>query len=489
MFYKIKSICLFRDYGEFGLISDNRNFGYRHTKNFNSDIGDKIVSQSGMIFLKHLGREAQSIKELTQKVRSEFIEIDIGTLMNDIQEFLDVLENDGFIITGSTKEECIKKDKRLSNGADETAAELADYSTTSPQFAKNTQDFLNEIFSGSPQLTNILIEITSKCNERCLHCYIPHENKLCDIEPDLFNEILNQCKEMRLLHITLSGGEPLMHKSFCNFLRKCKEENFSVNVLSNLTLLNDEIIEVMKENYLLSVQTSLYSMDPNIHDSITQKKGSFEKTYNSVLKLIESDIPIQISCPIMKQNINSYQDVINWATKYNINVVDNFIIIAKYNHSIQNLNCRLSIDEISRIIENSATNDKTILYEIEREANEKNNSSPEDIVCPICRSSVCVSEKGIVYPCAGWQDYPLGNLNEESIPNIWNNSEKVKFLRELRKKDFPKCIKCSYKDFCSMCMVRNANENPKGNPLVVNDFFCNVAKIKKQTYLNLKSKV
>jgi MoaA/NifB/PqqE/SkfB family radical SAM enzyme len=89
---------------------------------------------------------------------------------------------------------------------------------------------------------------------------------------------------MKLLHLTLSGGEPLMHKNFCDFLRKCNEYNFSVNVLSNLTLLNDEIIAEMKENYLMGVQTSLYSMDPDIHEAKTQKKGSFIKTKNAIIK-------------------------------------------------------------------------------------------------------------------------------------------------------------------------------------------------------------
>lgn len=28
-----------------------------------------------------------------------------------------------------------------------------------------------------------------------------------------------------------------------------------------------------------------------------------------------------------------------------------------------------------------------------------------------------------------------------------------------------------------MCMVRNANEDPQGNPLSVNSFFCKTAKI------------
>ena len=139
-----------------------------------------------------------------------------------------------------------------------------------------------EYFKGKPQLTNLHIEITSKCNERCVHCYIPHDAKVSSIEPDLFYDVLNQCKNMRLLHLTLSGGEPMLHKNFCDFLRKCKEYDFSVNVLSNLTLLDDEIIKEMKMNPLLGVQVSLYSMDSNIHDEITQMKGSFEKTKNEI---------------------------------------------------------------------------------------------------------------------------------------------------------------------------------------------------------------
>ena len=94
----------------------------------------------------------------------------------------------------------------------------------------------------------------------------------------------------------------MLHKSFCDFLRKCNEYNLSVNVLSNLTLLNDEVIKEMKMNPLLAVQVSLYSMNSNIHDEITQMKGSYEKTKNAILKLVENDIPLQISCPIMKQN-------------------------------------------------------------------------------------------------------------------------------------------------------------------------------------------
>lgn len=52
---------------------------------------------------------------------------------------------------------------------------------------------------------------------------------------------------MNIIHVTLSGGEPLLHKDIIGFLRKCREFDLSVNVLSNLTLLNDKIISEMKK--------------------------------------------------------------------------------------------------------------------------------------------------------------------------------------------------------------------------------------------------
>jgi hypothetical protein len=37
-----------------------------------------------------------------------------------------------------------------------------------------------------------------------------------------------------------------------------------------------------------------------------------------------------------------------------------------------------------------------------------------------------------------------------------------------------------------MCLVRNANENPSGDPLVVNEFFCNIAKLNKKAILECR---
>jgi len=488
MLFKIKSSVMVRNYESFGYITDNRNFGYRQTNNNEDYIGDKILSESGAVFMSVLDRKPQTLDELAKKINKQFTDVDFSTIKNDANEFYCILEQDGFVVSGETLQECNEKDTRFSYKTAEPERTEKIFPSIIVHHEKSTQDFFEEYFKGKPQLTNLHIEITSKCNERCMHCYIPHEDKVNHMEPDLFYNILEQCVNMRLLNLTLSGGEPMLHKNFSDFLRKCREYNFSVNVLSNLTLLDEEIIKEMKMNPLLSVQVSLYSMSPNIHDGITQMKGSFEKTKSAILKLIENDIPLQISCPIMKQNKNCYGEVIKWAEKYKIHVGADYAIIARYNHTTQNLSCRLSINDIKEVINAKVTNDAKYLEQIETAAEKKKNIIANDSVCSVCRSTICIADNGNVYPCEGWQDYVVGNVKETSLNDIWDNSEKVQYLRGLRNQDFPKCIQCPDKNFCTMCMVRNANENPYGDPLVVNEFFCSIAKLNREIVLEQKDK-
>lgn len=477
MFFKKKSVIMFRNYENFGYITDNRNFEYKRVDDNRNDIGDKILSESGAVFLSILGEKAQDISVLVEKISSEYPEVDKQVILKDAEEFFCNLEKDGFIVSGGTLEECEKKDKRFSYKGILESKDRESLFNDHVTDENTTQDFFSKYFNNKPQLTSIHIEIISQCNERCLHCYIPHENKVTRIDPDLFNNIIEQCKDMKLLHLTLSGGEPMLHDSFCHFLKRCRETNFSVNVLSNLTLLNDQIIEEMRANPLLGVQVSLYSMDPRIHDKVTQIKGSFKKTKKAIMKLIENDIPLKISCPILKQNRDSYTDVIQWAKNRKIHVENDYVILARYNHTTKNLDHRLSINEVKDVIYDMARNDIEYINELKKEAEKKYYLSANDYICSVCSSSICISDNGIVHPCAGWQDFTLGNIRDTPLKEIWNNSPKVTFLRNLKRKDFPECLECPERNYCTMCMVRNANEDPQGNPLVVNKFFCEIAKI------------
>ena len=196
MFFKKKSNVIFRNYESFGYITDNRNFGYKQMNNTKNDIGDKILSESGAIFLSALGRKPRTLDDLAEKIKKQFTDVDIKTIKSDAREFYCMLERDGFIVSGKTLQECDEKDTRFSYKTLETGIIKKGFSSTAMHPEKPTQDFLEEYFKGKPLLSNLHIEITSMCNERCIHCYIPHDYKVSCIEPDLFYDILKQCKNM-----------------------------------------------------------------------------------------------------------------------------------------------------------------------------------------------------------------------------------------------------------------------------------------------------
>lgn len=471
MFFKIKSNIQFRNYENYGYITDDRNFRYVEGET----IGDRIVSESGACFLSCLTKEPQDLEDILVKVQRFYPDCDAKILSSDLVIFLSELEKEGFLCSGTTFAECDSKDYSFSYQDKKITRK---YKPTND--LPETLDFLEKNEGKVSSLVSVHLEVTSRCNERCVHCYIPHDKKNRTLNvKDIFS-ILKQCRELNVLHVTISGGEPLLHPGIVKILRKCREYDFSVSVLTNLTHISPEIIEEMKKNKLLGVQTSLYSMLPAVHDAITSLKGSCEKTKQSILTLIKANVPMQINCPIMEQNKDSFFEVIEWAKELGIASSYDFSLIGSYDSNNGNLADRLTMAELKTILKKQIEKDKNLLNLLKKEEKTKDGESPEDPICSVGTSSLCISETGIVYPCVGWQSFQVGSIFENTLAQIWENSPQLNKLRALRKKDFPTCLNCENKSFCTMCMVRNANENSEGNYLNVNVYFCDLVKLKKE---------
>ena len=350
-----------------------------------------------------------------------------------------------------------------------------------------TQEFLEKYFAKNPKLLSFQIELTSKCNERCIHCYIPHEDKLYNIDDNLYFQTIKQLKDIGIISISLSGGEPMLHPNFLEFLKYAQDSDFYVKVFTNLTLLNEEIIKLMQNNRT-SVYVSLYSMNEVNHDAITQMKGSFNKTKSNILKLIENNIPVYINCPIMDYNKNDYNEVYKWAKDLNLEVRVDYDIMARCDLTTDNLEHRLKTEEMENIIINILDNNKENQKQtVSKELNKDKEYTSDRDLCGACITSCCIDAKGNVYPCTGW-NYNCGNLNETSLKDIWEKSPQMLYIRSLKRKDFKKCIDCKDIDYCFMCMAKNANESKTGNPLEINNHFCDVARMNRQVIENWREK-
>ena len=299
MYYKIRNDVLFRKYQ--GYITDNSEYGYRMLNDARIYPGEKYVSASGAVMLSMLSKSPRAIDDIVGDLSQIFTGVEYETLKQDTIEFFDWFVDEGFLSCGKTVDTC----------TDRFVADILRPDNRNPaQDGMARSDCTGGEISPNDFLRSIHIEIADACNECCVHCYIPNERKNNAIDPALFYRLIEEGRKMNIIHVTLSGGEPLLHKDILGFLKRCRELDLSVNVLSNLTLLTDDILSEMKKNPFLSVQVSLYSMDATVHDSITKLSGSFEKTKAGVLRLCDENIPVQISCPIIKQNKDTYVDVI-----------------------------------------------------------------------------------------------------------------------------------------------------------------------------------
>lgn len=469
MLYSTLPYIIYRDYPEYGYLTDNRNFGYDTASKSSKKVGDRIVSKTGSIFYSVLSNHPQSLDALIQRIHTIFPAVPEAELTKDAESFYSELSKDGFINICRTKQDPIDHASYFSY-QNTDPLELIDLDTP--------HDLTKSLVWGEEyRLQRIHIDISGFCNEHCIHCYIPSKCKSGLMSKEMFMDILAQCVNSNILNITISGGEPMMNPHLPFFIEKCREHNLSINILSNLTLLTSSLLQEFVNTPLLSVQTSLYSMDPNVHDSITNVKGSFIKTKHAIELLHLNNIPMQINCPIMKQNIDTYNDVVKWARSMNIEASGDYMLFGSYDCSKSNLKCRLSIDLLKKIISSASIKDKSMI------SNEENNIEDTKI-CPVCANSICISHTGDYYPCEGWQNLILGNIKVCTINEVWNSSPLVTELRNITYKSFPKCLSCADRNYCSICLIRNANESNNGDCRDINPYFCQIAKVKREQYEN-----
>ena len=469
-------VCLTKDsfvrsFGDIGYITNQR------TKQ------DRIFDINGKIFLQQLTRKPKDINEIIDALMKIYTGADREELAGDFAEFVNELEIESFVVSGMTEKEINAKMPSFSYSRQDRKTAPKTEIDTSPA-SEGTTDVLAQYFRDNPQIFSFQFELTSRCNERCRHCYLPGTRNFHDLETDLVIDILDQLKEMGTLKVTFSGGECLLHKDFIPILKHARENDFSISVLSNLTLLNDEIISALRDTNINLLQTSVYSMNPEEHDYITQLEGSHAKTIKGLERLIAADVPVQISCPTMRKTYESYQGVLEWAYKHGIKGYTDYIMMARTDKSTDNLANRLTLDETESLLRDIINYD--IEYRTILDANpEPLPLNPDEHICGAGVDSMCIAANGEFYPCSGFQGYPLGNAHTQGVKEVWDNSEALKRLRAVKWRDFPKCMKCEAKNYCAMCMVRNLNET--GSIFEVSQHFCDVAFINKrlvEEYMN-----
>ncbi len=450
---------------------------------------DRTYNETGADFLREISRKPQELEDIVARLQNLYGDsIPCDKLRKKFTDFVTDLADHLFLVTGETKEELNKKDLDFSYSMENPKTLVDDFSQFTKQQPKQyTQDFMLEATQRKPRLNGLQFELTSRCNERCIHCYIPNQKKNdgADMPIEKVFSLIDEFADLGGLHVTLSGGEVFMHKDIIRIMQYCREKDMQISILSNLIALKDVQIPFIKAANVSLIQTSLYSMDPEIHDFITTVKGSHAKTKAAIEKLVKADIPVQISCPVMKANCKGYAEVLKYAQSLKCKAQTDYIMMAQANFDTSNLANRISLEETEALLRD------IIEWDIDYKQSTLKQKPIEDAIKfdfeawskqPLCGAGIndcCITENGDVYPCAGWQSMVVGNVYKQPLREIWEKSEKLNEIRRITQGDFPQCLKCEARSYCAMCLVRNYNES-NGDMFKINKHFCDVAFLNKK---------
>ena len=169
--------------------------------------------------------------------------------------------------------------------------------------------------SGDTELLSIVraeIEITNRCNLRCVYCYAMANSSQKELDLETWIEILDSMYKFGLRTVLFSGGEPTMYPKFKQLLEYC-EDKFIVEINTNGRFVDDELIEIIQRSHIKIVQISLDSMKPEHHDSLRGKK-SHHYAIQAIEKLRMANIPVQLYMVVTQENQNQISEMREYAT-------------------------------------------------------------------------------------------------------------------------------------------------------------------------------
>jgi len=295
----------------------------------------------------------------------------------------------------------------------------------------------------------VQIDATSSCNLSCAYCY----NKSNFVDKDDLNDeqfmfmIRKVINELNPVRVCFSGGETLLRKKiFLKSAKLLKANEIDVHINTNGFLIDVKTAKEMKKIGVDLVRIAVDSLDSL--DNTTRWGKSLNKTLEVLSKYFYSD-RVVIACVVRKSNYKSLLDMAKFVKKRGFGTFHLLDLIpCDANSKKEMLSKEEWIEfykiysEIKKIGVNIIPNHALLFVD----------GQTKRLLVPFCMAGkykMILTAGGFVVPCNYFKtkDYICGNVKEDNLLEIWQNSEILKKFR------YPlwsnkKCKNCSSSKFC-----------------------------------------
>ncbi|MGB7310485.1 MAG: radical SAM protein [Candidatus Acidiferrales bacterium] len=291
------------------------------------------------------------------------------------------------------------------------------------------------------------LDITYRCNERCEHCYLDHEDH-GEMTTAEIKDLLHQLADAGVFFLTLSGGEALMRRDCFEIIEYARSLMFNVKLKTNAVLIREKEAKRLRALGVEQVQISVYSHRPEVHDAITKIPGSLKRTLAAVRLLLAQGLRVNVANILMRSNRGDTAGVQALAKELGAQYMLDPTITPMIDGNTSVLRHRVDSAELS-----SYFHDPSLVGNVESFCAPP-EPVDEDVLdrlpCSAGHTSCYISPYGDVYPCV---QFPItcGNVRKQKFLDIWRDSPQLNEVRSIRLKHLTTCSSCTHAGSCTRC--------------------------------------
>lgn len=337
-------------------------------------------------------------------------------------------------------------------------------------------------------MSSILLELTYRCNLKCIHCYNPKNISNVEIDFETAKKIIDEAYDLGACEVTLTGGESTTYTHFIELCTYIRKKRMGLTIFTNGQRLFDdpELYSELLKLYPHQVSISLYSNNNKTHNRVTDVDGSFEKSQKIITSLCRDNVMVQIKNFLLNFACRDCVLVQKYADEVGaINVTD-ISLIPTIEGDKKTLQFELNDDDLFFLFSNKESplyvgnNPKLFDYEKNKDTSPCLGGFNGLCVTPNCDFKICVSVPSV-----------LTNYKQTTLKSLWEgaiNKEKSNPLFQwqmITNSDLKECYKYDYCKFCHYCAGMAELEN---GYLKKSNILCKQAKAKQKAYEYLKKK-
>jgi radical SAM protein with 4Fe4S-binding SPASM domain len=295
------------------------------------------------------------------------------------------------------------------------------------------------------------IDLTNRCNLRCVHCYQGDRRAgpvatTGEMTGDRWVSLLDELAAQGCLSLLLTGGEPLARADFGRIYRHARESGFLVDLFTNGTLIDAAFIELMRELPPNEIEISLYGATRGTYEGITGVPGSFDRCMEGIALVHRHGLPLKLKTMLMRANRHEYHDIRRVADSLGVPFRMDAALFPGGDGDRRPLDQRLEADEAVAL---EFSDDALSRRWIEYHRTHRPGPASDDLYqCGAGRSNFHIKADGRLVPCLMFEE-PAWSLREGGFAAAW--SEVRKHVESLRTGAGNACRACPEKLLCGVC--------------------------------------